>query len=218
LLRRIAEAICVDQLLEGLKARALCACVLAIVAGCVPLQQRASPLQLTPEQEKAALAALLHYRFEGRVAVTTGSDGFNASLQWNQNGDATDVQLSGPFGAGGLRVTLVNHELRIDSSKGERLSGDDARNVLEQKLGFAPPIESLRYWLLGLRDPAGTAIETRDDNGRIASIDQNGWHVDYEAYRSQPTPVGTLSLPRRLRATRDALKLRVVADKWVLSQ
>jgi outer membrane lipoprotein LolB len=215
LLRRIAEAIRSDQVPEVLKARAMCACVLVVFAGCVPVQQGSLPT-LTPAQEQAALARLVGYRFEGRVAVTTGSDGFNASIQWNQSESKSEVQLSGPFGAGALRVELAGDLLRIDSSRGEQLIGNDARAALEQKLGFSPPLESLRYWLIGLRDPAGAAIEMRDDYGRLASLDQNGWHVDYEAYRSQPTPGGTLSLPRRLRATRDALKLRVVADKWVL--
>ena len=66
--------------------------------------------------------------------------------------------------------------------------------------------------------PGGETVETLDADGRLASLEQQGWRVSYEEYRSQATPQGSLRLPRRLTAKREALQLRVVIDRWALAK
>ena len=86
-----------------------------------------------------------------------------------------------------------------------------------RQLGFAPPLTSLRYWLLVLPDPAGGEFTSvPNDDGTVAQLEQQGWKLEYEDYRAQPAAAGTVRLPGRLTATREDIRLRLVVDRWRL--
>jgi outer membrane lipoprotein LolB len=188
---------------------------LLLVAGCVAPRQ-VKPVLERPEAE-AALATLEDFSFEGRAAIRQGDKGTQATLIWAQKGADAQLRLSGPFGAGAVRVSLEGPVLSIEDSHGTRLSGRDAELALADMLGFAPPIATLRWWLLGLPAPDSQALQTRDATGRLLRLEQDGWQVVYQEYRDQQLAQGMAAMPRRLRATRDTLDLRLVIDNWSLA-
>jgi outer membrane lipoprotein LolB len=177
-----------------------------------------------PVRESALLDAanLDAWQFEGRVAVATASDGFNASVDWSQEGQGSSVRLAGPLGAGSLRMNFGNQDLRVETSRGQVLEGVQAEAAVNDQLGFAPPLEALRYWLLGLKAPGADALEERNADGRLLWLTQLGWRVDYQEFESQEMTggmtTGRVALPKRLRATREDLRLRVVIDRWRLDR
>ena len=118
--------------------------------------------------------------------------------------------MEGPLGAGGVQVTSDGSRLSIVNSKGERLDSDAARAELVSRLGFEPPMASLRYWVLGVPDPAQPATETLDSQQRLQSLQQNGWQVDYGSYM----PVNGGWLPARLTLQRAGVRVRLVVDGW----
>jgi outer membrane lipoprotein LolB len=171
----------------------------------------------TPQRNQAILdpAALDIYQLEGRVAVAAGTEGFNASMNWSQSGPASSVRLAGPLGAGSLQMQFGEGHLRIESSGGRKLEDAAAQALIQEQLGFAPPLDALRYWLLGLPAP-GDAQESRSPGGQLLSLTQQGWLVEYQEYLPQHSAAGTVSLPAKMRATRENLRLRVVIDNWRL--
>lgn len=203
--------------------RACCAVLFAalLLGGCAGLRSqstgRASTTQtLTREDAEAALAALVAFDFEGRVAIRQADKGVQATLSWAQQGADARLRLSGPFGAGAVRVSLAEGELSIEDNQGVRLVGTDAEQALALQLGFSPPIATLRWWLLGLPAPESAAQAQRDEAGRLAQLMQDGWQVDYLSYRDESLAGGRAAMPRSLRATRGALDLRLVIDRWNL--
>jgi outer membrane lipoprotein LolB len=198
--------------------RALPSLLLAVgllLAGCVT-PRHAKPVLERPDAE-AALSRLEDFAFEGRAAIRQGDKGTQATLNWSQQGADAKLRLSGPFGAGAVRVWLEGPVLSIEDSHGTRLSGPDAEEALSDLLGFAPPIATLRWWLLGLPAPDSQAVQTRDEAGRLTRLQQDGWQVEYQEYRDEPLEQGLTAMPRRLRATRDTLDLRLVIDRWTLA-
>jgi outer membrane lipoprotein LolB len=187
----------------------------ALVAGCATRPLRPTTV-LDVAQGQALLTSLDRYSFEGRVAASAGTQGFNASLDWQQSGAGTNLRLSGPLGAGTLRIRYADSVLHIESSRGQILDGTEADAALQAQLGFAPPLGALRYWLLALPSPGTPAAEERDAAGRLKSLEQDGWRVEYEEYQPQASSAGSVQMPRRLRATRESLRLRVVVDSWHL--
>lgn len=186
-----------------------------LLSGCVA-PRHVKPVLERPDAE-AALSELEDFNFEGRVAIRQGDKGTQATLVWAQHGADARLRLSGPFGAGALRVALEGQVLSIEDSQGTRLSGPDAELALADMLGFAPPIATLRWWLLGLPAPESPALQTRDGAGRLSSLQQDGWQVEYQEYRDESLAQGRAAMPRRLRATRDMLDLRLVIDNWTLA-
>jgi outer membrane lipoprotein LolB len=190
--------------------RALIACsALLALAAC----QSLPPTPVTPWPERrAALQALGQYGFSGQFAAATGTDGFSASIQWQQQGAVSDVSLRAPFGVGGARLNYDGNELHVTDSHGNQLGGAAARQEMQRLFGFDPPLGSLRYWLLGVPDPATAANETLDEGQRLASLQQDDWQVDYTEYLQ----ASGHWLPRRLALHRGPVKLKLQVSHWQL--
>ena len=186
------------------------ALVLAL-AGCQTVPVPSAP-SVAWNVRRPALQTLERFGLNGRVAVAVGSQGFNAGLRWAQSGAVTQLALTGPLGAGGVQVTADGGNLSVVSSSGKRLGDTEARSELEDKLGFEPPLTSLRYWVLGVPDPGSSASVQLDSQQRLSGLTQDGWRIDYSAYM----PVGAEWLPRLMTLTRQGVRVRMVVDGWQL--
>jgi outer membrane lipoprotein LolB len=184
-------------------------CLAVVLAGCVT-QPRRAPEGAAWEVRRAQLQQREQFDLRGRVAVAAGQDGFNARMRWLQNGSHSQLWLDGPLGVGGAQVSLDEGALSVRNSKGESLSDAAARTELETRLGFDPPLRSLRYWIQGVPDPAAQAEETLDDQQRLAALVQDGWRISYTGYRAS----GDEWLPERLTLQRESVRVRVLIDSW----
>lgn len=184
--------------------------------GCAVTPPKNLP-ELTPSEQQALLRGLPGYALDGRVGVRAGDKGWQANVHWQQRGDVSEVRLSGPFGAGALQLRLQGNELQMTDSHGHKLQGEEASTALREQLGFIPPLTSLRDWLLGLPDPALQAADVPGGaNATSMEFDQQDWHLRYEDFRSEVTSRGNVRVPRKLTATREEIRLRLVVDRWRL--
>ena len=190
----------------------LCATVVVMLASCrtAPVRHEAPISSQAWEDRKPQLQARDQFGLKGRVAVATGSDGFNARLRWVQTGKQTHMSLDGPLGAGGVQVTSDGSAVSIVTSRGDRLENDAAKAELTSRLGFDPPIDSLRYWVLGVPEPAHPARESLDAQQRLSTLEQDGWQIQYTDYMS----VGGEWLPSKLTLQRQGIRVRLVVDGW----
>lgn len=196
------------------RAPLLLSCML-VMAGCA-MRPPVTTAVLDAPAARALLDGLRQFTFEGRAAATRGSSGSQASLAWEQRGDESQLRLSGPLGMGATRVNVRGDTLGITTSRGEQLDGDAALAALEAQTGFTLPFSALRFWVLGLAAPDSEAQQTLDESGRLAALAQQGWNVTFDEYRLQSSPRGQVSMPRRLTAQREDLRLRLVIDRWNL--
>ena len=193
--------------------KVLWATIAVMLASCrtVPVHETTSPIQAASwETRRPQLQARDQFELKGRVAVATGSDGFNARLRWTQSGKQTHMSLDGPLGAGGVQVTSDGSAVSIVTSRGDHLENDAARAELKNRLGFDPPIDSLRYWVLGVPEPGHPAQESLDSQQRLATLEQDGWQILYTDYMS----VRGEWLPSKLTLQRQGVRLRLVVDGW----
>jgi outer membrane lipoprotein LolB len=193
-----------------MRAAAFVACA-ALLVGCPSLPQRQPVEPQSWDARRAELQARQSFSLTGRVAVAAGQEGFNARMRWQQSGAASDVSLEGPLGAGGVRITSDGGELHVATSRGEQLDAEAARTEISRRIGFEPPLDSLRYWMLGVPDPASPAKEVLDGEARLASLEQDGWRIEYDAYAA----VDGRWLPRRLTLNRDDVRVRLLVDRWL---
>jgi len=87
--------------------------------------------------------------------------------------------------------------------------------AIAARLGFEPPVRSLRYWLLGVPDPAAP---TQPPVTPAGQFEQNGWRVTVAESKPMVTAGGVVSLPRRVTLERPPVRLRVVVDTWKLDR
>jgi len=161
-------------------------------------------------EQQVALARVDRYSLSGRVAVAAREQGFSGALRYQQQAQRAELAIDGPMGMGGARVTLDGEQINISTSDGETLDGAAARAELEQRLGFMLPLTELRWWLLGLPAPGEVVLDQDAGSGEIRGFTQNGWQVNIEAR----SPAMGFALPRRLTATRDGARLKLLVENW----
>lgn len=111
-------------------------------------------------------------------------------------------------------VTATPSGATLDLPNEAPRNAPEVDTLLEQSLGFSLPVAGLRDWLHARPAPGSPATATRDEQGRLATLTQNGWTVRYGAW--QPAADGSATLPRRIDLARDAasgpMSVKLVID------
>ena len=162
------------------------------------------------EARRAALQERDRFDLSGRIAVAAAQEGFNAKLRWEQQGTRSNLALDGPLGVGGVRITADGSTLNVINAHGDPLNSDAARREITARLGFEPPLQSLRYWVQGVPDPTHAADEVLDDQQRLATLRQDGWQIDYAKYMA----VAGQWLPSLITLKREDVRVRLLVDGW----
>lgn len=197
----------------GLLASALAVALLLNACATHPPVAASPSLQSWALRQPLLLAVANHFTLSGRLAASHANQGVSAGVHWQQQGADAQLSLSGPLGFGGARVSFSAESISIRTNDGRELSGDAAVDELTRLLGFEPPLQSLRFWVVGVPDPTGgRATPMLDDQQRLSRLVQDGWNIAYDVY----VPVQHRWLPRRLTITREDLRLRLVVNDWRL--
>ena len=163
-------------------------------------------------EQRTALQTLERYQFRGQLAAAAAGEGFSAALSWQQHGVASEAQLRAPFGVGGAKLRYDESGLQMTNSNGAELRGEAAHTAMIELLGFEPPLASLRYWLVGVPDPATPGVEQLDGAQHLQQLTQGDWHIDYSDY----APQGGWWLPGLVTLRRDTTRLKVRINRWQL--
>lgn len=186
----------------------------SLLAACATTRAPAPPT-LDPDAQRALLQRLERIELGGRVAGAVANEGFSAQLGLKLQGERADLDLRAPLGFGSASVAIDGERFEFSSSRGERLAGDAAQAALMLRLGFEPPVRSLRYWLLGVPDPSAPSQPLADASG----FEQAGWRIT-TADRVTTTvrsPAAGVAVPKRVTLERSPVRLRVLLERWNLS-
>ncbi|MBT8094870.1 MAG: lipoprotein insertase outer membrane protein LolB [Gammaproteobacteria bacterium] len=184
---------------------------LLVLAGCATLPASIQlPAMDTWETRNAVLGALRNWQFRGRIAVKAGDEGFNGRFDWAQQGDAFDASVGGPLGIGTVRIDGEGDTVRLTDKDGTETRLENAETDLYWRYGWTIPVTSLRYWALGIPDPAVSAETEVDEKGRLRRLEQGGWTVTISRYAEG----GGRQMPRILTATNPDTRVRMVIDRW----
>ena len=164
----------------------------------------------------AALQPVTHWDLRGRLAVRTDARGGQASLSWRREDLRHAIRLNGPLGRGVVRVTQDESGARLEDAEGHVHVAANAEQLLALYTGWQLPIAHLDWWLRGLPVPGIAATRELDTAGRLKSLRQQGWALQYQEYiRAE-----NYDLPTRLTLVRDpvdstpGLEARFVIDRW----
>jgi outer membrane lipoprotein LolB len=187
-----------------------------LAAGCSIAPPREPPDADAGElwlQRTQQLGHLAGWTFSGRAALSGDEvPSRTVRIHWRQENGAFDIAFQSLLGqrvaelsgdAGGVTLRMPGEEPVVAAG---------SRELLGAALGWSAPVESLRYWVLGLPDPAARGDPDLDPWGRAVRLRQDGWLVEFAQY----VGVGALELPRRLTVTHPGLRIRLVIDQWDL--
>ena len=147
------------------------------------------------------LSELKQWSFEGRLSVVGQPVIF---VSWHHAVDHEQLKLSGPLGQGATTIDLTPNKIMIDKGTGEVLISDQVEAFLFEKTGVPIPVQSLRYWVMGLPLPSQAYQMT--DNGFV----QTGWLVEYKQLQA----VGAAYMPAKIFASNAQNKIKLIIDQW----
>ncbi len=134
------------------------------------------------------------------------------NFAWQEGNAAVSLELRSPLGQTLAVIHSTSDGATLDIPGRAPRSAADVDTLMQQALGFALPVEGLRYWLQPAAEPDTPAETVRDPQhgSRIQQIRQDGWTIDYVAYADAPA-----AGPKRIDLARDTppLAIKLVLDQ-----
>lgn len=171
--------------------RALAVLLVSLVTGCAQLETRAPADQV--------------FELAGRLAARQGEQAFTGNLSWRHAGSVDELLVTSPIGQGVARIVREGDSVVLTTAEPREYRAPDVESLTEQALGFRLPLRGLADWVRARPGPGPAKVEKGSD-GRIASIEQSGWRIEYLAYEG--------TLPSRLRLAYPGIDLRLAISAW----
>ncbi|HEX5962003.1 MAG TPA: lipoprotein insertase outer membrane protein LolB [Rhodanobacteraceae bacterium] len=188
-----------------------------VLAACapVPVREPGTARQLAAQAAREQLlGAQRDWGIEGRFAASDGQHGGSGSLSWQQRGPHYQFTLRAPITGKSVQLAGGPEGAILTGAGKQPLAGRSAAVVLNEEFGWDVPVADLAWWVRGLRAPGQPAILTFGANGLPATLDQDGWHVDYRDWYAERNP----PLPRKVYASRAPYGVRVFIETWDAGQ
>lgn len=181
------------------------ACAVLLLAGCASVPSQ--PDGLYSHAVRSRLYDIKSWRLEGRVAIASARDSWTANIDWDHLPDLEKIRLSGPLGQGAVAIELDDKGVKIDRGGGNIQSSTEPQAFINQQLGLSVPLQSLRFWAIGLPEAGAPYQETVD------GFVQDGWLVAYKEIQK----AGNEMLPRKMAVSNAHVKLKLIIDQWELN-
>lgn len=179
---------------------------LFVLAGCTPGPIRPPPATVS----LSGPAALQNWTLDGRIAVRGRDDAWQANLFWDHDPHQDRIRLSGPLSQGVVSVILQNNLIYINEGEGRAQLSKDPDAALREKLGFAVPFRSLRYWILGIPDPSQPVETLKPADGAAQAFRQGDWTVQVD----RRIEAAGHQLPQKLLTQGLGFSLKLIVDQW----
>jgi len=179
-----------------------------------PLESPVTDPESVWAERQQQLARIQYWYLNGRVAVNNGTEAWHLDMDWSQQGQDYQMQLSGPFGAGRVKLAGNASGVLLTNADDQAFYADSAEKLLYEITGVSMPVDEMRYWIVGLAGPGQTGKTQLDQQGRLAAVEDTRWKVRFRGYMA----VNGVDLPRKIfidRADRQ-IDVRLVVDNWKL--
>lgn len=181
--------------------RFVTAALLALgLAGCASTPS--VPVEIGP-------AAAERWTLQGRIGVQHGEESLSGQLRWQHRADADELLMTSPLGQGVARIVRDATGFLLEVPNQPSRRAPDAESLTHAALGYALPVRGLVWWVQARPDPDRPFEASRDGEGRLAQLRQDGWIIDYQQYATD-----SQGWPRKLSVAREGLRIRLIADSW----
>lgn len=159
---------------------------------------------------KARISHIDGWQISGKIGIRAPQDSGSGTLFWLQRQDYFDIRLSGPLGRGATRLTGRPEAVTLEVAGQGRFEAQSPEALVESQLGWQLPVSNLLWWVRGLPAPDSRSRISLDNNGRLATLQQDDWSVQYLGYEEEDG----LDLPSRIKLEGRNLQITLVIKDW----
>jgi outer membrane lipoprotein LolB len=181
------------------------ACFVLLLSACASVST--VPSGAYSQAARAHLYGMQEWHLDGRVAITSPKDSWSANIEWSHLPNSEKIKLYGPLGQGAVVIELTGDVVKIDRGGGNVQTSSQPEQFINQQLGLFVPLQSLRFWAVGLPE-AGQKFQETDDG-----FVQNGWLIAYKEMQK----TGAETMPHKMAVTDGHAKLKLIVDQWDLN-
>lgn len=164
------------------------------------------PLQDFHLADRQHLQQMQSWVFEGRLAVVDEKDSVSLSIVWRHLKDQDNIELAGPLAQGRTKITVLPGQVVIDDGENRNVFYGNPEQVFSAQLGVDMPVDSLKFWVLGVNEPEQSYVE------QSGGFNQTGWAVRYKEMQR----VSSETLPKKITAEKNKAKIKLIVDQWDL--
>ncbi|CAG9238056.1 Outer-membrane lipoprotein LolB [Paraburkholderia caribensis] len=191
----------------------LAAAAIVALSGCASVKPQGPSTSNAATAVTAQTSRAYHGRFAVQYVDQNGQQrNAYGNFDWQERGDTVTLQLRNPLGQTMAIVTSSPSAATLELPNRQPLTADNVSTLMQNALGFALPVEGLRYWLQPSVAPTSKATTEKDpqQETRLKEIQQDGWTIDYVAYADAPAAgVKRVNLAR----TEPPLDIKLVLDQ-----
>lgn len=163
-------------------------------------------------QREAQLNKVRSWHAEGSIGARSAQKGWNAYYSWQEQSKNYSIQLFGPLGVNRMELTGNNQNVTLQTTT-KTYTANSPEQLVKQQLGWHLPVTNLRYWIRGLPIPGLNFSRTLDTNNHLASLEQDGWNLQYERYVS----INGIDLPHKIVLRNPRWQVRLVITQWQIN-
>lgn len=155
------------------------------------------------------------WNLSGRAAIFVDDEVHNIGLKWQRNAESFEMTLEAPLGQGVFRLQSRQNAInpvKLALPDGQVFYGNDAEETLFKVVGWSIPVNGLEFWIRGIPQKTPDFNYDLNGDGRLRSLMQDGWTINYLGYFDHEDP--SRGLPRKMHLKHNGLALKIVVDRW----
>jgi outer membrane lipoprotein LolB len=179
-----------------------------------------TPVNINSTEHQKKLASLESWRIEGRLAYKSPKEKKSASLNWRQNVEKYQLNLSTVFGTSLLEMKGEPNFVVLDADD-KHYQDTDPTRLIWRTTGWTIPVSHFPEWIKGLAADTDKTLYTPE--GWVQQIQSNcfackDWLINYDQYKLvNGLEIDELWLPHKIvlinTTTNSQIIIRV--NKWL---
>lgn len=173
-------------------------------------------IQTAWQANQFILKPIHSWEVSGVIGIRVKDKGEGANLFWRvTNENQYIIQIYGTAGLGAISITgRPDGSVIFKDSNGKETYAKNIETLMQERLGWSVPVNGLYYWGRGLPAPIKSKELALNRYGLMSSLEQSGWHIQYNDYRMIQNKY---PLPVKMVLTRGDLTLKVIIKSWLIN-
>jgi len=180
-------------------------------------------LQVTQASERSwdirqqQLVNIDEWDIHARTVILLEDKVYPLVINWVRQQEQSLMVIEAPFGQGVIRIqsnasTDKNKQFKLTLVDGRYHLGPTPEVLLFNLLGWSIPVSGLKSWIKGLPQSHVDSNYEIYGAGRLKSLQQNGWLINYLDYFSEQEQAH--QLPKRLYLKHKNMGIKIAIERW----